>query len=368
MKKTPLTLQPVLSRILRSILALALFSTLLAAVRIVHLQADRQPTQQPAAQESTQSQQSSKASADALAEASELSSRVVKLYNEKKYDEALPLAKRALELREGALGPDHELVQGALLNLIEIYSARQKYGEARKLVERLLKIYEKTGPEDANTAIVLDKLGFFSYVQEDFGKSEAAYKRALAIRGKAFGPDSTEFATSLYTLAELYRFTGHPQKAEPLYEQATLLRRKLLGPRDPEYLKAKDRYFCLAYSSRQEDRQRRIKEFTAKLDDPADAVTGNTLMGGVLNGQALSLPKPTYSEEARRAHARGTVVIKVTIDEYGNVIDASDMCGGNPLLVKPSLQSARGARFTPTKLSGQPVKVSGVITYNFVVR
>jgi protein TonB len=91
-------------------------------------------------------------------------------------------------------------------------------------------------------------------------------------------------------------------------------------------------------------------------------------MGGVLNGQALSLPKPTYSEEARRAHARGTVVIKVTIDEYGNVIDASDMCGGNPLLVKPSLQSARGARFTPTKLSGQPVKVSGVITYNFVVR
>jgi len=48
------------------------------------------------------------------------------------------------------------------------------------------------------------------------------------------------------------------------------------------------------------------------------------------------------------------------------VIEAKDMCGGNPLLVKSSLASAREARFTPTLRAGQPVKVGGVLTYHFV--
>jgi len=39
---------------------------------------------------------------------------------------------------------------------------------------------------------------------------------------------------------------------------------------------------------------------------------------------------------------------------------------GHPLLRAAAVAAARGARFSPTKLSGQPVKVSGVITYNFV--
>ena len=379
MKQLPLTLR----LILRSTLGLALFAALpLAAPDAVSVQGALPSINQPTSQESTRgprsgsragvvapSQEQNKSAAEALAEASQLTLTIIKLYNEGKYDEALPLAKRALELRERALGPDHEMVQGALLNLVEIYTAKKKYGEAQKLVERLLRTYEKTvGPEDAGVAIFLDKLAFLTYVQGDFSKSEAAYKRALSIREKAFGQNHTEFATSLYSLAEFYRFTGKFEKAQPLYEQAAILRRKLLGPGHPEYLKAKDRYFCLAYATREANREKTLKDFEAKLSDPSDAPKSDTLAGGILNGRAISLPRPSYPEEARRARARGTVVIKVTIDERGNVIDASDMCGSDPLLVKPSLEAARAARFTPTKLSGQPVKVTGVITYNFVVR
>jgi TonB family protein len=357
-----------------STLWLLLGGTLLAALPFAtpkarSIQAALQSDNQPTPQVSTESQEPIQPSAEALAEASRLSLTVVKLFNEGKYDEALPLAKRALALRETALGADHELVQGALLNLAEIYTTIKKYGEAQKLVERLLKTYEKTvGPEDAGTAILLDKLAFLAYVQGGFSKSEAAYKRALAIREKVFGQKKAEVATSLFMLAEFYRFTGKFEKAQPLYEQAAILRRKLLGPEHPEYLKAKERYFCLAYASSEANREKTLKDFAAKLSDPSDSAKGDTLEGGVLNGRAISLPRPSYPDEARRVHARGTVVVKVTIDERGNVIDASDMCGGDPVLVKPSLQSARAARFTPTKLSGQPVKVTGVITYNFVVR
>ena len=318
----------------------------------------------PGIQQSTQSQEQSKASTEAIAEAAQLSRTVVKLFNEGKYDKALPLAKRALELRETALGPDHELVQGALLNLAEIYTAVKKYGEAQKLMERLLKTHEKNvGPEDTGAAVYLDKLALLAYMQRDFNKTEAAYKRALAIREKVFGENHAETATSFYLLAEFYRFTGKLDKAAPLYEQATILRGKLLGHEHPEYLKTRDRYFCLAYETLQE---RKLKDLAAKLGETSDPAKPDTFGGEVLNGRAISLPKPSYPDEARRGHAQGIVVIKVTIDELGKVIEAEDMCGGNPLLVRPSLEAARKARFTPTKVSGQPVKVSGVVTYNFV--
>jgi periplasmic protein TonB len=91
------------------------------------------------------------------------------------------------------------------------------------------------------------------------------------------------------------------------------------------------------------------------------------ISGGVLNGKAISLPKPAYPAIARTAHASGTVVVQVVIDENGNVISAHAV-SGHPLLQAVAVSAARGARFSPTKLSGQPVKVTGVITYNFVAQ
>lgn len=91
------------------------------------------------------------------------------------------------------------------------------------------------------------------------------------------------------------------------------------------------------------------------------------ISGGVLNGKAISLPKPAYPPIARQAHASGTVVVQVTIDENGHVISATPV-SGHPLLRAVAAAAARGARFSPTKLSGQPVKVTGVITYNFVAQ
>ena len=91
------------------------------------------------------------------------------------------------------------------------------------------------------------------------------------------------------------------------------------------------------------------------------------ISGGVLNGKAISLPKPPYPPIARAAHASGTVTVQVTIDESGKVISAHAV-GGHPLLQQAAVQAAYQARFTPTQLSGQPVKVTGVITYNFVAQ
>jgi TonB family protein len=90
-----------------------------------------------------------------------------------------------------------------------------------------------------------------------------------------------------------------------------------------------------------------------------------TISGGVLNGRAISLPKPPYPPAARAVHASGSVVVQVLIDEDGRVVSANAV-SGPPLLRGAAEAAARGARFSPTMLSGQRVKVSGVITYNFV--
>lgn len=87
----------------------------------------------------------------------------------------------------------------------------------------------------------------------------------------------------------------------------------------------------------------------------------------VLNGLAISLPKPSYPSIARQAQVQGAVNVQVLIDETGKVISAKAV-SGSPLLMLAAQQAAFGARFSPTKLGDQAVKVSGVITYNFMLQ
>lgn len=88
------------------------------------------------------------------------------------------------------------------------------------------------------------------------------------------------------------------------------------------------------------------------------------ISGGVLNGKATSLPNPQYPPSAKAAHASGNVTVEVTIDEDGNVVSARAV-SGHPLLQAASVAAARQAKFAPTKLSGQPTKVQGVLVYTF---
>jgi len=87
---------------------------------------------------------------------------------------------------------------------------------------------------------------------------------------------------------------------------------------------------------------------------------------GVITGLATYLPKPVYTEIAKRARAQGSVSVQVLIDESGRVVSAKAL-NGSPFLTLEAQKAAMQARFAPTLLSNQPVKVSGVITYNFVL-
>lgn len=91
-----------------------------------------------------------------------------------------------------------------------------------------------------------------------------------------------------------------------------------------------------------------------------------SISAGVVNGKALNLPKPAYPAAAKAVRAQGAVNVQVIIDEEGNVISATAV-SGHPLLRSAAVSAAREAKFSPTKLEGRPVRVTGVIVYNFTL-
>lgn len=88
---------------------------------------------------------------------------------------------------------------------------------------------------------------------------------------------------------------------------------------------------------------------------------------GLLNGKAISKPAPVYPAIAKWARIMDTVVVQVVVDEKGEIMTATAV-SGHPLLRAAAVSAAQQARFSPTMLNGQPVRVAGVITYNFTLQ
>ena len=300
-----------------------------------------------------------------LKEASDLSVSVVKLFKEGKVDEAIPLAKRALEIRERLLPPNDPLVLTALGNLGDLYNAKGDYNGAKKSFERLLPMQEQQfGPTNVKLASTLDRLAVLYYRERNVSKAEDMYRQALALRESAFGPDHVEVAHSLFALAHFYRLSNKYDLALNAYRRSLSIYGRRSAWNDPAFERARAGMSCVAYETRKPALFNELKalqeQFAPAMDLPAPM--------DILNGRAISLPKPEYPQGARQFRLTGVVVVRVDIDEAGKVVSAKDICQGPPFLTEASVNSALKARFTPTLLNGQPIKVSGVIQYNFIAR
>jgi protein TonB len=100
---------------------------------------------------------------------------------------------------------------------------------------------------------------------------------------------------------------------------------------------------------------------------PAPTPRAVLKLSQILNSKALSKPAPPYPQIAKIARVQGTVTVEILVDEQGRVVSASAK-DGPALLREAARQAALLARFTPTRLNGEPVKVSGVISYNFTLQ
>lgn len=297
-----------------------------------------------------------------LQQADTLTASVIRLFNQGNYDEALPLAKRALQIREKLLPRTDSRVADSLTNLGEIYIAKVDYDAAAEVFKRLLKIQEERfGPDDVRLAPTFDRLAPLLFRRQRYSDAEAAYKRALELREKALGSNDEQVARSTFALAEFYRVRRDFQPAIQNYQRALRLFKQASGIKTAAFERTREGFFCLSYAK--PDLKEKVDEMWKEFVDPNAPPPPEP--GHILNGRALSLPKPEYPEAARVRRLAGLVVVLVMIDEEGKVISARDMCQGPAYLSEASVAAALRARFSPTKLSGMPVKVAGVIVYNF---
>lgn len=282
------------------------------------------------------------------------------------YKEAITLTKRALEIRERLLPADSHFIDDSLSYLGQLHFLNQQYGDARKTLQRLLvRREQKVGTEHESLTLILDMLAAANFRQHDFDNAEGLSLRSLKIKERRFGPESSDVAGNQYLLGEMYRAGRKFKEALNSYTQVLVVMGKLKQTKGELFEQASTGYQCVAYQSRE---MAHLDVLKALLESITPSESAEKSFAEILNGKALSLPAPAYPQEAKQRQLQGSVAIKVLIDEEGKVINAVDMCQGQPYLSQASLESAFRARFTATKVNGVPVRVSGVIVYNFYRR
>jgi len=165
----------------------------------------------------------------------DLNAKIAELQKSGKNDDALPLAREALQIVESTSGPDDLRTASSLMTLGAIYAAQSRFSDAEPLFQRALSMREKKlGVEHLDVAFSLNALGNLYYGMSRFSDADPLYRRSLAIREKLLGPNDLDVATSLQSLGLACQGEARLGEAEKLYKAALAIREKLLGADDPE--------------------------------------------------------------------------------------------------------------------------------------
>ena len=163
-----------------------------------------------------------------------LNQKVMELYKAGRYQEALPLARRVLEIREKARKAEYPDIAASLNNLALLYKTMGAYEQALPLYLRALQITEKAlGPEHPDTATLVNNLAVLYRAMGAYEQALPLYQRALQIRKSPWGRSTPTPPSSItwpgYTgpwapMSRLCPCTSGPCK----------IREKALGPEHPD--------------------------------------------------------------------------------------------------------------------------------------
>jgi tetratricopeptide (TPR) repeat protein len=175
------------------------------------------------------------------------------------------------------------------------------------------------------------------------------------------GPETADTVQTAFDLAEIYRFRKEYEKAEPLYERALRVREKEPSTKKSDLIRTFEAYLATLHELKRTAEEGALQQRLNQL-----LASEGIVQGGVLNGRALKLVQPDFPAIARNSGG-GIVRVKIIIDENGKVISAKAVDPGpvHLALIAAAEDAARHSLFTPTLLSGVPVKVSGIIIYRF---
>jgi CHAT domain-containing protein len=158
--------------------------------------------------------------------------RIGWLYSNKgNYARAGQLFQRALDIDKRALGLEHPQTAEALQGLGDMYSRTDEYGKAEELLQQALTLTEQTlGPEHPRVEALLKDISVLHFNRGDVARSEQESQRALAIADKTLAPDDFEVSQLLSNLGLIYIKGKDYARAEPLLQRSLLIAEKKFGP------------------------------------------------------------------------------------------------------------------------------------------
>ena len=224
----------------------------------------------------------------------------------------------------------NELIQADQLETqIAALFKQQQFDKALGLAQQELALREKaSGPNHPTVGDVSRNIAELLFLKTKYKDGLTAYRRFLQIYENAFGADSPKLVDGLYRYVSLLLVAN--QRAEALEVQKRVFR----------------------------------VENGLDFDKLAIQKNKNLVQSGLMAGTLTIGPTPPYSQEAKNGGISGPVVLKITLDENGQ-LGSINVLSGHPILSGPAELAARRSTYAPAKLEGMPVKITGLLIYNF---
>ncbi len=151
-----------------------------------------------------------------------------------RYEEAVSIFNRVLDIRTAKLGSDHAVVGETLNNLAEVHRMRERFGEAEPLYLRSLATLERAlGREHPNVGVVLNNLALLYQGQNDHARAQPLFLQSLAIMERAGATDDATLAPRMVNLGRAYHAQANFTEARRMYRRALALLEPVLGAVDP---------------------------------------------------------------------------------------------------------------------------------------
>jgi tetratricopeptide (TPR) repeat protein len=143
--------------------------------------------------------------------------------------DAESVLKRSIDIAEKiAVRTDLAAALGKLANL---YNAQRRFAEAEPLYRRALQLDQSIyGPDSVETSVTAHNLGYFFFQQHRYADARVLVERAITLQENANQPDRATLASSLALSGDIAREQSRYRDAAALIERALTL---VDGARDP---------------------------------------------------------------------------------------------------------------------------------------
>ena len=269
-----------------------------------------------------------KAGRQQLAEASELIRKARELRRNRQYEEAVKLARQAVDVRHRLLGPDAPEYANALNTLALTFEEKKEYATAEPLYREMVSVRRKVlGEMHPDLAQGLHNLASLYDDMDQYDRAELLYLEALEIRKQTLGEEHEDYATTLYYLSLLYEHRGDLARALPPLRRALEIRRKVLGEEHEDYARSLNQlgrlYLMRGNYTRAEQPLRRALEIRRKVLGEGHEDYANTLrtLGMVCQEKTRFAEAELYFLAARECYR------KISGEEHSNYADIVHFLG-----------------------------------------